>query len=134
MGNLDTPKYTTIDSTKPESEIKIIDHEDSVKKQQEREEEEYNDKLKEDWTPDDIDNKYNTDLEEALYWVKINNTNNLPQNYYNETPLSKDTSIVTKDSPIPKKTIEYEEPKQPGQLKPQGITIDNSETSIPNPF
>ncbi len=71
-------------------------------------------------------------------WFEMNNTNNLPKNYYNETPLSKDTFIVTKNSPIDKQTIEYEEPKQPGieitQLKPQEITIDNWELSLPNPF
>ena len=76
----------SIDSIKLESEIKPINREDYVKKQQEREEEEYYDKLKEDWTPDDIDNKLMADFELAQ---------TIPTKYYVSTKAWPNTDIIS---------------------------------------
>ena len=78
----------SVDNIKPKSETKTINQEDYVKKQQEREEEEYYDKLKEDWTPEYIDNKYNKDLDEALYWLKTNNTKELEHTLKNSVEIN----------------------------------------------
>ena len=76
----------SVDNIKPESETKTINQEDYVKKQQEREEEEYYDKLKEDWTPDDIDNKLMADFELAQ---------TIPTKYYVSTKAWPNTDIIS---------------------------------------
>jgi hypothetical protein len=83
-------------------------------------------------------NTADTNLRETLEWIEMNNPSYVWLNTVIITPVWPNTVIITPTQRISKQTIEYETPTEPKveitPLKPQQITINNWEASIPNPF